>query len=143
MMPNHVGVKRSQKNQVFESIKHAGLDPSQFEWGVGASGFRRDRGIDVLRCRGTSYFFAFDESHDDGLYAIYSPGLESSEATRLTISWDNQHLEVREWLALLKQELEAPDLWADIKHVATVLGAHSTVDEPNSLFSMAEVARTL
>jgi hypothetical protein len=103
-----------QRNEVYRAIEEAGLDPREFEWEQREDPFGFVISDDVtLRHEPTRYWFSFliqGESH----HARYSPGKDLLVEERGTIMWALQIDAVREWLAALRQEVSAPDLWGEL-----------------------------
>lgn len=88
-----------------------GLDPTKFEWSESRSKCTNDLVVSKLTHKQTEYFFLFDilrERH----YAIRSPGKDIGQDEIYTKDWQNQLIGVRQWLSILKKEIESPDLWS-------------------------------
>ena len=105
-------------NEVFLLVQESGLNPADFSWtdeesteceSIEAVPFRTS----VLTHRPTEYFCRFG-----GYRVRYSPGRkERVQAEKHHDNWTEDRETVKLWLAELRKELGAPDLWATIGQV--------------------------
>ncbi|MDP9261267.1 MAG: hypothetical protein M3O89_04765 [Actinomycetota bacterium] len=107
---------------MFAFIESAGLDVARFEWKALPSRFRAGGTVSALQLRSTPYFIAFDFQNDVwNRVTFYSPGDSEMVERAEAASWDDQLRHVRNWIAFMKRELEAPDLWATASNEAALL----------------------
>jgi hypothetical protein len=140
-MPDPAPLLQSQMNEVFASVKHSGLDPSEFVWERWTS--ERDESSDTsaLIHRPSRYWFQFDMG-DDGHYCIFSPGNETTREENYPGSWRMQMNYVESWLGYLKREIEAPDMWTMLAGGNTLSAAASPEQsDDNTAFTSAEQTR--
>jgi len=139
---------RSQQNQVRALVERAGLDPGQFHWTqvqeyVAFDGSDTYGVVSKLVHQPTSYYFLFTfRIHVSGRqhFSTYSPGEETRIVEQYCDSWEAQVEDVFTWLAVLRREVEAPDLWGAIAQ-EVVLGAGISDDADNSAFTREEQRR--
>jgi hypothetical protein len=119
---------RIQKNSVLEAIQAAELSAADFKWirttsdvtqsGPGRAPFQ----IDTLLHGPTRYYFSFDIDHRrSSLWAVFNPGRNGARRREHAGAWGFVLGYVREWLARVKQEHEAPDLWAALRQEAELV----------------------
>jgi hypothetical protein len=128
---------KSQANEVFEAIKNAGLEPSEFDWQdtVGhVSGTRVSR----LVHKPSSYYFIFDNFDD--FYSKWEPGYQTLADSNYWQEWESQLDCFRLWLVYVQRETESPDLWAAISNEAQVLESAASADTSNAPFTIGEKA---
>lgn len=123
-MPRDFTLVQSKKNDVFKVIEASGLDPRDFEWQVVKSRYMRlSPPVSKLVHTPTGYFFVFDLSEDyygrDSFISIMSPGPDRREDISTAGVWSAQIRQVGIWLQLLVNEVEQPDLWTEIRRVAS------------------------
>ena len=109
-------VKKPQKwkrNQVFEAIKAAGLNPAEFDWDDSADDI-------CLRHRWSGAYFFFGGA--PGRYiARYETGDQPvAEVPKST--WEALMSSVGLWLSDIKHDTETPDLWAELERETELLG---------------------
>lgn len=111
-MPETHKLLKSQKNEVFESIKREGLDPANFSWseGIGLSSYRN---VPILNYLDGDYYFKFDIL-SGGHYCTFSPSLDQMVEHRHPETWPGQKSLVELWLFCIKKETEEPNLWAEV-----------------------------
>lgn len=131
-------ILRTQANGIFEDIQKLGLNPSEFEWLETESGGGR-RVISVLSHKPTGYYFAFELQEVGGHLAKMSPGQESPVEYDHTRSWANQYRRVGQWLASLKKEYEAPDLWGAVALEAKLAEAAAAEGDDNAPLTPEEL----
>jgi hypothetical protein len=131
-------LKRTDRTGVLNVLQKEAFDPLDFEWEstvvshshLGQVSRHR---VSVLRHQSTGYYFRF------GRYdSIWSPGwqlkTDSGEWTTLNKRFD----QVKEWLSALKDEVDAPDLWASIGQEKVLSTAASSKTLDNRPFIAAE-----
>ncbi len=154
---------KTQRNDVLARVTASGLDPRDFTWGTertadwtGFNGYAAD----ALAHSPTGYYALFFAPGAVGLsylsnvpqlrltrpgeYVVaFEPGTESPRGKVIGVAWPNLLDAVALWLALVKREHDAPDLWADLAAIAppalNVLLVH--VEEPNAPFTPPERER--
>lgn len=133
----------SQKNQVFEIIERADLNPADFDW----SKIKCHRCINdeeviclfsklVLKSH-PQYFFLF-EMYEDGHCYTCSPGNELFEEEECPDIWEEQLVAVELWVSNLKDEIDAPDLWSDLNKYQIAISPDVADDGLNEVISASE-----
>jgi hypothetical protein len=99
---------------VLEVIQSAGFDPREFTWEEGP-------GWDNFVHLPSGYGFLF--SQEGTLHrGAFQPGEEAvSERTGL-VSWSQLLPAIPRWLNLVRREIEAPDLWAEVERERELVG---------------------
>jgi hypothetical protein len=129
----------TQKNDVFLAINKAGFSPAEFVWKEHDSTYASYAYVSVLEHYPSGHYFVFDNGKA-GRKCIFSPGRELWEQTvepRFP-GWDGQLQIVDTWLALLKNEVEAPDLWASISQEKKLVQLASNREADQTPFSEDE-----
>ena len=134
-------VLRTQKNQVFEMLKQATLDPSLFEWTEVASKLRRELIVSCLVHKLSNYYFRFDFTSGDGHYCEYSPGRDSSIEKGNPGSWLLQIQYVGHWIQYLKREIETPDFWVEAKKESELSRIAESEKLANTSFDLNELKK--
>ena len=104
---------KSRKNEVFQGIVEASLDPALFEWREVQS--KNDGGLVsrlVLR-EDPDFYFHFDYLRGMD-WAEFCPGEKKRIEEVYDGSWEGQKRLCLRWAQRLRQELETRDLWEDI-----------------------------
>jgi hypothetical protein len=108
-MENHQLLK-TQKNEVFQILQKAGLEPANFSWDISSptvQGWTFPQ-LNYLEGR---YYFVFALS-----FCILSPGIvELAVEHHNATSWNDRLRFFARWVQSLKKELEVPDLWAEME----------------------------
>jgi hypothetical protein len=141
-----IRLKQRQLNDILSLIQQSELDPSEFEWAdvesiehqgviVGhRARFGHECRISVLTHRPSKYFCKFGLA-----YITFSPGAQHRVEFHEHLDvWEVKLQFTRQWLAELRKEVEAPDLWADIGQEKVLSTAASSTDLDNRLFTAAE-----
>lgn len=128
---------KSQANQVFEAIKNAGLEPSDFEW-QDAESFYSASVVSRLIHKPSGYFFSFD--NEDEFRSQWSPAEQTKWDLGTDSSWTSQLDWFVHWLTYLRREIESPDLWGAISSGAQVLESAASADTSNAPFTNEEKA---
>lgn len=126
---------RSQANQVFEAIKNAELEPSEFEW-QDAESLYSAHVVSRLVHRPSGYSFSFD--NEDEFHSQWSPGHQTKWDGGGDNSWIAQLDWFVDWLTYLRREIETPDLWGAISSGAEVLESAASTDSSNEPFTAEE-----
>jgi len=124
-----VGLKKWQRNAVFQAIKAAGLSPEEFDW-------EHSENESILRHRPSEGSFAFGGVA--GNYAMrYSAG-DAPVEVRTGLSQFRMMQQVEFWLGALKLDIDTPDLWARLQSESRLLGAVSDEAIENTPLSPSE-----
>jgi hypothetical protein len=108
-MATDATLTRIEKNSVLSAIQLFQFDPAEFEW-VEIKSEEWSQHFTVLKLvhRGTGYYITFG-----GLQIMYSPGDGRKVDGEIHEHvWDNKRRALNSWLQRLRDEVEAPDLWA-------------------------------
>ena len=117
-MPENQTLTRLQQNEILGLLTRAGLDPSTFDWqqeyaSVSYYDSAKQAVVSKLVHKPTEFFFRF--TYREGKhFAEFSPGPTVRYTKKFPRSWDLQKEYVFKWAKTLRQELKAPDLWAEI-----------------------------
>ncbi len=132
-------ILKIHKNQVLKEIQIQKLNPVDFRWGNAYSVCAAGRfEVTKLIHIPTEYYFLFDYTHDNEHWAVFSPGIEKAVQSEHTCIWDVQYAFVIQWLSYLKQEVEAPDLWATIGQESALAETVFYKDQANEMFNENE-----
>lgn len=123
---------QSQRNAVLTLIQHRGFDPLEFRWENG-----------IIRHTPTGYGCSFRIwGPGSSLHIVeYSPGQTTEHAIANGVAWNSALIVVAEWLANLKREYEAPDLWAELVRQREIAGGAADAEIENTPFTPAEQAQ--
>src|SRR5512142_2271751 len=121
---------RSQRSQVFELLREAGLEPAEFSWVKEeiAGGIVVSR----LNHRDGTHYFQFS-SHELNAWCVACPGRYRSMDYEYPKDWQEQEGVFRNWAAYLKREIGIPDPWGRLAKYQAVLGVEppdNVVNEP-------------
>lgn len=132
---------KTQANDVLNAVRKTGLDPEDFAWDVG------EKPTLLHTASRAHYFFRFERDEFGGHQAAYSPGEATVYETQrsmtlgdILLTWEGQLSTVERWLANLKREIQAPDLWSLLSEQTALVQAASA-DSPNTPFSAAEIGK--
>lgn len=107
---------QTQRNDVLEILTHHGLNPSDFQWREApvdpVPGYFDAAHVSEIAHRSTEYQFRFDLRGNNDHMCHFSPGPNAPEEFRPCDNWHTMLVWVKQWALRLKQELDAPDLWA-------------------------------
>ena len=101
----------SQKNDVFDLIAAAGMDPAQFEFSMVRNPFPNFKDATMLAYKGSKYYFVFQTARG-APHSRFSPGEETLEEIDFPGSWPLLKENFARWLTYLKRELDADEKWA-------------------------------
>jgi hypothetical protein len=135
---------KSQKNDVFEFIKRAGLEPANFSW---TDIHIRGKGkiFPRLNYLDGNYYFVFG-LRDEGHFCLFSPAAEQTLQGVVTGSWAYQMNYFNMWLNYLEREIKAPDLWAEMGKYKTSVSLalpEQLLNEPISASEAEEIAEKM
>jgi hypothetical protein len=143
-------VSQTRKNAILQHIQAAGLDLRDFVWteepseitqvGLGHDPFT----VEALVHQPTGYWFCFDVDDASGSpWAIYLPGRDGVKRREQAGSWDYVFVYVEQWIAFVKQEHEAPDLWAELRRQRELIIGEHVENAPFSPHEVAQIAAQL
>jgi hypothetical protein len=116
-------------NEIFEAIEEAGLSPGEFEWPhVG------DESRLLHRPSGAYFVFGGVAGNYDSRYSAGDAPVEE----RTGLSHYRLMAQLELWLAAVRQDINTPDLWAQLQGEAELLGAVSDEAIENTPFTPAE-----
>jgi hypothetical protein len=126
-----VALRKPQRNEVFKAIEDAGLSPEEFgfEWATGA---------DESSCRHVQSGARFVVRGVAGDYSTWWSAGDEPVWERAKLSWFRVMEQVRFWLSAVKQDVETPDLWAQVQRERELLAAVSADANDNTPFTAAE-----
>ena len=105
-LSRHVALKKWQKNEVFDAVQEAGLSPEEFDWDL-------DDDESTLRHRPSGAYFVFRGVA--GAYVSRYVAGDSPAEERSGLSQYRLMEQVKLWLFNLKQDINTPDLWAQLR----------------------------
>lgn len=128
-MPPSPQLQKWKKNQIFEAIQGVGLDPRGFDLDDGDTEIR-------IKHRGSESYFII--GGDAGLYhGSYLVG-DGVPWPYEAYSWQPVMTRISRWLGEVKNDLETPDLWAELQREAELLGNGSNDATENAPFTPDE-----
>jgi hypothetical protein len=128
-MPPSPQFQKWQKNQLFEAIQGAGLDPREFEFEDGDAEVRLKH-----KWSDSCFIFGGDAGHYVGRCVVG----DGPDWPYQIYSWQTLVPRVKRWLEEVKHDLETPDLWAELKREGGLLGAGSDEISKNTPFTPDE-----
>lgn len=137
-----MALQLTQRNAVFHAISSVGLEPTDFAWwDRGLAGFVPFEGVqDVLIHRPTGSHFQFIYASNGPWAAHLELGIGRPTETLRTDDWQATIVELHSWLRVVKEEFEAPDLWAELERERQALARPSEGGEAeNTPFSLDEM----
>jgi hypothetical protein len=126
---------KKQRNDVFKWLEAAGWSPGRFQWGM-AQADQRVLAALVYKAD-QDYLFAIDPYAAGDMSVTFRPGADEVETEADELHWSGVETYLILWLHALRDELEEPDLWANLGTLPDVAeGGDSDHNEP---FSREEV----
>lgn len=119
-MASH-NLTRTQKNAVLGLIRDIGLDPAEFVWDEDYSdvvqvSLRQQRPtVEILSHGPTNYWFKFGIDERGSLWSVFYPGSEGPKDRAHSGSWEQVRNRARQSLEQVREEYEAPDMWAALE----------------------------
>jgi hypothetical protein len=124
-------MKKSQKNAIWEAIQKCNLDPQQFI-------FEEDEHLRIVSVR-HRWSPSRCVVHIEARSYIVTWIVEDDQTRPVRmLTWWGVLRRVRRWLSEVKNDLETPDLWADLQRQAGLLQAASEDVTENTPFTPAE-----
>jgi hypothetical protein len=139
MAVRDVTLTKTEKNAVFNWLEAAKFDPADFEWSETQHEEATHRGsfsfkASTITHRHSGYWFGFG-----GIYCSFVPGLRMrNEVEEHLNDWSTKAASFHLWLHRLRQEVDAPDLWATIGQEKVLSTAASSANLDNRPFAAAE-----
>ena len=128
-MPSSSKLQKWKKNQILKAIQGVGLDPREFELEDG------DAEVRVKHKWSTSYFIIRgDAGHYVGHYVVG----DASDWPYEAYSWQALMTRISAWLNEVKLDLDTPDLWAELRGEAELLGGAVGEANENTPFTLEE-----
>ena len=124
-----MGLQKPKRNDVYKAIEGVGLDPRDFDLDdVGAE-------VGIKHRWSESYFIVGGgPGHYKGTYVVG----DAPEWPYEVYSWQALIPRIERWLGDVKRDLETPDLWAELRRDAELLGAASGGPAENTPFTPDE-----
>lgn len=130
-------LQKFKRNQIFDAIKGAGLDPKEFDIEDG------DAEVQIKHRWSESHFIV---GGDAGQYVgSYVTG-DWPASPYDAYSWESVMQRVKTWLTFVKLDLETPDLWAELRNEAVLFGPAFGEGAANTRFTndeRSEIAQRL
>lgn len=122
-------LRKQQKNDVFEAIQAVGLDPNEFDL--------QDDAVEV-RIKHKRSLSCFIVGGDPGHYVGHYVVGDGADWPFEAYSWQYMIPRISRWLEEVKRDLETPDLWAELRREAELLGANFDGVTENTPFTPDE-----
>jgi hypothetical protein len=134
---------RTEKNEIFECVKEAGLNHLNFEWAEesteaeysGVSTYP----VSIVRYLRTDFYFKFDRTPFDDFICKSHPRtrVPTKALSSYAHKWEGAVISFKDWLSRLKEQ-EVPDLWEQLKQYAPRETFIGTAEMSNAPFSYSE-----
>jgi hypothetical protein len=135
---------RSQKKQVYDILRQAGLEPGEFSWSQEQIVERLS--VSRLNYRdGSQYYFQFS-SYELNAWCVACPGQFRTMDYQYPKNWEEQVGIFRIWATTLQGELETADPWAELARYQVALNGELSaerVNEPIPAVEAEEIGRAL
>jgi len=122
-------VQKWKKNQIFEAIQGVGLDPRDFEFADS------DAEVRLKHKWSASYFII---GGDAGHYVGHHVVGDAPDWPYEAYSWEALMTRISTWLKEVKLDLATPDLWAELRGEAELLGGAFGEANENTPFTREE-----
>ena len=127
-----VVLRKQQREEIFDLVVAAGLDPAAFAMG-------EDDGESRIRHLLAAYYFTIRRAAD-GTYTVRYMAGDGSIEHRHGLSWYALKERVKAWLWEVKTDLEMPDRWAELRRAREILFVVPGEVIDNTPFSSEEKA---
>jgi hypothetical protein len=124
-----VELRKWQRNEIFKAIQAARLSPEEFDWDVGADESR-------LRHLPSGAYFVLGGGAGNYMSRYQAGDNPVEERTELSQYRLMQQVEL--WLWAVKQDIETPDLWAQLQREVELFGVISDAAMGNTPLTTAE-----
>jgi hypothetical protein len=137
-------LSRRQRNEIFETIAARGLDPASCE--LTDHTFTIGNQAELVHRPTGSHFTTW---HTPPRLDTYNAEMVVGGADQVgcaRVGWDQLMVELGTWADEVRYEMNAPDLWAELRQVPEVLAASQTTDASNAPFTpneQSEISRRL
>lgn len=137
-------LKKQHANLTRPLIVENGLNPDDFDWKTHLSIFTPNMEVSRLVHKPTGFYFSFDYFQLDYFgkrpkrWSVRSPGWHEVVDDRPDGSWESQQVFFNDWLDLLRQELNTPDIWSSVEQGKDLFAYHPTSNESNTPFTKEE-----
>src|ERR1700730_7080646 len=119
-------LQKWQTNRIFEAIQSVGVSPQEFEF--------EDRGAEVrLKHKWSESCFVF--GGNAGHYRGHSVVGDGIDWPYDAYSWQSLMRRFSGWVKDVKNDLDTPDLWAELQRDARLLGSVSGESRENTPFT--------
>jgi hypothetical protein len=122
-------LQKEEKNDIIAAIRAVGLDPREFDL---------DECVTEVRVTNKRSEWSFIVGGRPGHYAGRYTFAEGMDRPYEGFRWDAVMSHVNRWLQLVKRDLDTPDLWAELRREAELLGGGSNNVIANTLFTSEE-----
>jgi hypothetical protein len=112
---------KKQRNDVFEWVRAFGWRNEEFHWGKAQIGRTKEILPALLYKADEEYHFAIDPMARDYVAVRFRPGVDEYVTEEDGLDWPDVAQQLVRWLGALREELEAPDLWAELAQTPEVL----------------------
>ena len=134
-------LSRLEENAVAEAAQAVGLDPQEFEWRTrppekfGPSPYRRI----IHKPTGSHLEFSLNSNGVTGHWLDWSPMFPSGQRYMSATTWASASRVIDAWVSIVKQNHEAPDLWAAVRAQTALPTAAARTSEPSDPFTPSEL----
>jgi hypothetical protein len=122
-------LQKEEKNDIIAAIRAVGLDPREFDL---------DECVTEVRVTNKRSEWSFIVGGRPGHYVGRYTFAEGMDRPYEDFRWDAVMSHVNRWLQLVKRDLDTPDLWAELRREAELLGGGSNNVIANTLFTSEE-----
>ncbi len=129
-------LSRVQQNAIYTIAEQAGLNPLDFGWAQSSQNYRGL--IETFKHGPTQGWIDFSLRQGD-LWIRWWPNFQSGDASVTNADWAYGVAVVRAWMAEVKKNHDAPDLWGEARKAREITDAAGHLDEANTPFTGAEI----
>jgi hypothetical protein len=147
-MPEKQTLSKTQKNEIFNILQDAGLEPSDFSW-LEEEGEYLDIVVSKLVYRDEEFYFKFDlneEGENEPLSCAFSPGINMLSESYAVESWIEQKRFVENWANILRNEIFAPDMWQELekyKDTFSLAPSEKIIDDQIPYYEVEQITEAL
>ena len=133
----------TQKNQILECIRDAGLIPLNFKWAEENTEHAHQGEkvylVSIVRYLNSDFYFKFERDTFDKYYYKSHPSTRYIDEVLKSrkYDWEYAIFHFREWLSRLKEQ-EVPDLWEQLQKYAQQETFIGTAEISNTPFTIPE-----
>jgi len=129
---------RLQQNELFTHIRDAGLEPTDFRWVAEDTGYPRGN-TETLTHQPTSSHISVSHTGDKYWAVAWPQPQGISESSYFNPEWRAIARFAQLWVAAVKQNHAAPDLWAEVAKTNALQDAAGHPDPNGKPFSESEL----